>query len=81
MTVFYDYVPIVTYKGEVPDQDVHENSQNQGPPASAPPPLSDMDNLQGYENTQFKNGEWATLFISVVWLKNIVGTNTEYINM
>ena len=48
----------VTYKGDVPDQDVHENSaQGQGPPPSAPPPLSDMDNLQGYENTQFKAGK------------------------
>ncbi len=50
-------VSAVTYKGEVPEQDVHENSQDQGPPASAPPPLTDMDNLQGYENTQFLNGK------------------------
>ena len=50
-------VSAVTYKGEVPDQDVHENSQDQGPPASALPPLTDMDNLQGYENTQFLNGK------------------------
>ena len=54
-------VSAVTYKGEVPEQDVHENSQDQGPPASAPPPLTDMDNLQGYENTQFLNGKGELL--------------------
>ena len=51
-------VSVVTYKGEVPDEDVHEgNTQNQSPPADAPPPLSDMDSLQGYENTQFQAGK------------------------
>jgi len=46
----------------VPEQDVHENNaQGQGPPPSVPPPLSDMDNLHGYENTQFKAGKWTVL--------------------
>lgn len=56
---------IVTYKGDIPDQDVHENSQNQGPPPSAPPPLSDMDHLEGYENTQFQSGKWTFLEVAL----------------
>ena len=49
----------LSYKGAIPDQDVREDSaQGQGPPPSAPPLLSDMDHLQGYENTQFEAGEF-----------------------
>lgn len=47
----------VTYKGEVPDQDVHEDMVH-SPPPSAPPLLSEMDYLNGYEDTQFRSGEW-----------------------
>ena len=61
MYSFFLIFPTVTYKGAVPDQDVHENSaQDNGPPASAPPPLSDMDHLEGYENTQFQAGKWSS---------------------
>ena len=44
------------YHGEVPNEDVHEASSNQGPPTTSAPTLSEMDRVSGYENVNFGGG-------------------------
>ena len=45
------------YKGDVPNEDVHENSSGQAPPQAAAPPVARMDEVSGYENVGFEAGE------------------------
>ena len=43
------------YKGEVPDEDVHESSAK-GPDAPSAPPISSMDRVAGYESVTMQGG-------------------------
>ena len=43
------------YKGEMPDEDVHENNAK-GPNAPSAPPISSMDRVAGYESVNFEGG-------------------------
>lgn len=46
------------YKGDVPNEDVHENSSGQAPPQAAAPPVARMDEVSGYENVGFEAGSY-----------------------
>ena len=44
------------YKGEVPDEDVHESNAT-GPAAPSAPPISSMDQVSGYEAVNLQAGK------------------------
>ena len=49
-----------SYGGDVPTEDVHEKSSGEGPPQASAPPVSAMDRVSGYENTNFDTGRPAS---------------------
>ncbi len=52
---FFFLLDLPAYKGEVPDEDVHE-SNAKGPDAPNAPPISSMDRVAGYESVNMQGG-------------------------
>lgn len=46
-----------SFKGDVPDEDVHENTSGNGPAQPSAPPISGMDRVTGYEDVGFQSGK------------------------